>query len=154
MKLFGPNTSNRRPKRSRAILALFPSDTRQCSGCGRELAASAFTRCQKNKDGLHSHCRECRSATKKAAYESRPAEFAAKHRKQTYGLEPAAFAAMVERQQNCCAICGEEMGESYNRHVDHDHETGAVRELLCSNCNRALGCAHDKPQLLRAMADY
>jgi|SRR6185503_4818109 len=133
---------------------LLPDFLRRCSGCKQDLSPSAFTRCQKNKDGLHSYCRECRSAAKKADYASRAPEFAVKHRIKTYGLAPAAFAGMVERQQNCCAICHEEMGEGHNRHIDHDHATGRVRELLCSNCNRALGGARDNPDLLRAMAAY
>lgn len=144
----------RRPKRSRSILALFPASTRQCSGCSRDLAMAAFARCAKNKDGLHSHCRECRSATKKAHYVKNAAELAAKHRQRTYGLDKASFASLVERQQNCCAICSRDMGNKHNRHIDHDHATGRVRELLCSRCNRMLGHVDDNPQLLRTMAAY
>lgn len=38
--------------------------------------------------------------------------------------------------------------------VDHDHETGKVRKLLCHNCNRALGLLRDDPALLRKSAEY
>lgn len=48
-----------------------------------------------------------------------------------------------------CAICG-----SYtNLHIDHDHNTGRVRGLLCSSCNRGLGCFVDNIEyLLQAVA--
>lgn len=38
--------------------------------------------------------------------------------------------------------------------VDHDHETGKIRGLLCHACNRTLGFVKDRPDVLRALADY
>jgi len=57
---------------------------------------------------------------------------------------------MLEMQQGMCAICQVEPAA----HVDHDHDTGAVRELLCFNCNGGLGQFKDQPDVLRAAADY
>lgn len=61
------------------------------------------------------------------------------------------FDAMVMRQEGRCAICrtGEE-----KLHVDHDHETGKVRALLCSYCNRGLGQFRDRIPVILAAADY
>jgi hypothetical protein len=81
-------------------------------------------------------------------------EFTYKHLKRTYALDPAEFAAMVEAQSNRCAICKRDMGTGKQRHVDHCHETGDVRALLCSRCNIALGMADDDLERLWAMADY
>lgn len=56
-----------------------------------------------------------------------------------------------------CDICQSPLtnGKSqYGRALDHDHESGVVRGVLCGGCNRGLGCAKDSPELLRAMADY
>ena len=57
---------------------------------------------------------------------------------------------MLEAQGGMCAICG----TAPAAHVDHDHETGAVRQLLCFNCNGGLGQFNNDPAALRAAADY
>lgn len=44
-----------------------------------------------------------------------------------------------------CEICRVKFKNSKNRHIDHDHETGCVRGVLCSNCNRVLGLVKDSP---------
>jgi hypothetical protein len=41
-----------------------------------------------------------------------------------------------------------------NLHIDHDHETGEVRGLLCYSCNVALGASREDPARLRALADF
>ena len=54
-----------------------------------------------------------------------------------------------------CAICGttEWMGRHQRPHIDHDHETGEVRGVLCHNCNLAIGHLKDDPELVaRALA--
>lgn len=140
-------------KQSRSKLTLFPDTPRGCSSCKRLLHPSWFVRCQGNKDGLHSQCIECRAVARRADYANRREEFAAKHRIKTYGLDPATFARLVERQQNHCAICDEDF-DFCIRHIDHDHETGQVRGLLCPRCNTTIGRANDDPALLRAMAAY
>ncbi|UOY02503.1 endonuclease VII domain-containing protein [Blastococcus sp. PRF04-17] len=57
---------------------------------------------------------------------------------------------MLEAQGGLCAICRAAPAV----HVDHDHVTGAVRALLCFNCNGGLGQFKDDPAVLRAAADY
>jgi hypothetical protein len=44
--------------------------------------------------------------------------------------------ALKDSQGNLCAICG----KADNLHIDHDHNTGKIRGLLCAKCNIALGC--------------
>ena len=57
---------------------------------------------------------------------------------------------MLEQQDGLCAICGVAPAV----HVDHDHETGQVRALLCFNCNGGLGQFKDDPYLLQMAAFY
>lgn len=57
-----------------------------------------------------------------------------------YGITPDDYDRMLEQQGWVCAICGSPPPPSKRRlHIDHDHETGKVRGLLCTRCNTALG---------------
>lgn len=72
-----------------------------------------------------------------------------------FGLDAAAAAALYETQNNRCAICGcteAENGKYFA--VDHDHATGAVRGLLCSQCNSGLGYFRDSPVNLSTAISY
>ena len=59
---------------------------------------------------------------------------------------------MLERQGGRCLVCG--ATPSKPLHVDHDHETGAVRGLLCGFCNSVLGLALESPEILRRAQIY
>jgi hypothetical protein len=65
----------------------------------------------------------------------------------------ASYSEMLIAQGGVCAVCGKPP-DRYRLCVDHDHETGKVRALLCHSCNRALGYAGDDPRRLRALAEY
>jgi hypothetical protein len=80
----------------------------------------------------------------------RTREYMLKHR---YGITEADYQAMLIEQAGVCAICGEENRSSRRLHVDHDHETGRVRALLCEVCNTSLG-AVENPILLQRLLDY
>jgi hypothetical protein len=72
-----------------------------------------------------------------------------------YGLTLAQYEAMSEEQQHVCAICGgvntsETKPERLS--VDHNHETGRIRGLLCGNCNRGLGLfGEDQERMFKAI---
>lgn len=69
-----------------------------------------------------------------------------------YGIGQAEYNAMLADQGGVCAICGEENSDRILA-VDHHHGTGAVRGLLCGNCNQGLGRFRDSPDFLtRAIA--
>ena len=71
-------------------------------------------------------------------------------RKRYAGLSLRDVAAMSEKQNHRCAICNDETGLN----VDHDHDTGVIRGLLCSPCNRGLGFFRDSPDRLQAAIAY
>lgn len=79
--------------------------------------------------------------------------------KATYGITVHDYEVMLTAQGNKCAICGSR--SSNNRRsskgylcVDHDHNTGKVRGLLCHLCNAALGGFRDNPLLLSKAITY
>ena len=73
--------------------------------------------------------------------------------KKKFGLTPELYEAMVERQAGRCEVCGDPPGQR-RLCVDHDHETGVVRALLCGSCNRALGLLRDNPKRIHALYEY
>lgn len=80
-----------------------------------------------------------------------------KERERKFGLSLAEYAAVVAEQDNKCAICRRAETETRNGKVkalavDHDHETGKVRALLCVACNTGLGkFGDDRERLLSAI---
>lgn len=74
-----------------------------------------------------------------------------------YGLTSEQYGELLSAQQGTCAICGgtESKGRPGERlHVDHDHATGAVRGLLCSECNRGIGHFGERDDVLIKAAMY
>lgn len=69
-----------------------------------------------------------------------------------YGITLLELEAMCKQQKNCCAICKKQFDRTPN--VDHNHETGQIRGLLCYKCNPALGLLDDSCKVLRAAIKY
>jgi hypothetical protein len=79
--------------------------------------------------------------------------------KKMFGISFENYAALHALQKGKCAICNEEekssiRGKVLNLAVDHCHETGAIRGLLCGKCNTGLGSFRDDPKLLRRAIAY
>lgn len=72
-----------------------------------------------------------------------------------YGISIEEYNEMFLSQDGKCKICGLHQASMGRRlSIDHDHDTGAVRGLLCANCNGGLGNFKDKEEVLRIAADY
>jgi hypothetical protein len=72
-----------------------------------------------------------------------------------YGLTKSTYDAMFVAQNGVCKICNcPEIRPNWSLPVDHDHNTGKVRGLLCANCNAAIGLMKDSPDRLRSAAQY
>jgi hypothetical protein len=70
-----------------------------------------------------------------------------------FGISLAEYEAKLAAQGGVCAVCGQK-DEWFSLAVDHDHATGLVRGLLCSQCNRGLGLFKDRADLLDNAAAY
>lgn len=74
-----------------------------------------------------------------------------------YKITKEQYDTMLHSQKNQCAICKIDFDLSTKKttpHVDHCHETGRIRGLLCHGCNVMLGCAKDKSKILQAGIKY
>lgn len=77
-----------------------------------------------------------------------------KRLKQKYGITVEQYESMFREQGGACAICGGINLNGKRLFVDHNHETGAVRGLLCMNCNYLVGHGGDRKELLLRAAEY
>ena len=120
-----------------------------CNVCGQiKDQTTGFYKQASTKSGYHPRCKEC---MKKA---SRISEY-----KRRYGITPDQYDHMMKDQQGLCLICNQPetlplKGRVRRMAVDHDHKTGEVRGLLCSDCNTGLGKFKDNPELLLSAIRY
>jgi len=75
--------------------------------------------------------------------------------KNRYGISSEQKQELFESQGSRCAGCGSDNPQS-NRgwNLDHDHETGEVRGVLCKPCNLILGLADDSTEQLEGLIEY
>jgi len=94
-------------------------------------------------------CRTCRNERRFSP------EGIAEHRdrelQRLYGISSAEVDALLTSQGGVCAICARSPEPP---HVDHDHQTGAIRGILCNSCNLAIGMLQDSPDIVQAALTY
>lgn len=116
---------------------------RSCAFCGGPI-----------DDGRKSTARFCSTSCKVRS--TQPARARRYQLRVKYGIGDADFDALLVAQNGGCAICRTEKprGRGQRFHVDHDHATGEVRGILCSECNTGLGKFRDDPELVRRALEY
>ena len=138
-----------RPRRRFPRDTVVPEGSKWCPDCGVVQEISAFGRNAGSKSGLNTYCKPCHNARGRTSKEAVGGE-RTYHLRRRYGITGVQADAMLADQGGLCALCR----RAPAAHVDHDHATGAVRHLLCFNCNGGLGQFKDDPALLRAAARY
>jgi hypothetical protein len=134
-----------------------------CTKCKIEKPKINFWPDNRRQSGLMARCKSCKASDARIYRQSRPnlekeryqrdkIGIRERHLKRKYGVTLAVYDAMFRDQNGCCAICGKSQSKALD--VDHCHETGEVRGLLCTNCNRMLGHAHDDTSRLIKAANY
>ena len=133
-----------------------PEGHKCCSKCRRVLDLENFHNDKSTRDGKQRKCKDCGKAWYIANRAVKVAYFRDYHLQKKYGLTHEDKLAMLAQQGGGCRICGrtEPSGRHGEFHVDHCHETGLVRGILCSRCNQALGLLAESPELLRKAAEY
>lgn len=125
--------------------------SKTCSMCEEDLPLDAFHKAPHSKLGVHTYCKPCRSEYRKKNYD--PLAVKRHGLKAKYGITLEQYDEMFEAQGGTCLICGNEGGER-DLAVDHSHETGEVRGLLCLNCNAGIGNLRDDIELLKKAIKY
>jgi hypothetical protein len=146
-----------------------------CSSCKLQKAIECFSPSPAYKDGFRGQCKKCRTAyqreyekteagrismlrhKKTDGYKRRQAAiFQSKRRYARYGLSKTEFQDLLARQGGRCAICGttEPGGKHGTFNIDHCHETGRVRGILCQRCNIALASLGDSLDGVMRFARY
>ena len=153
-----------------------------CTRCHLLKPAKAFFRNRSKADGLSTQCGKCdlegkklrrlrepelvrklereRRGKKKDQYRRRDKEryCSTKRRncalQKKYGIGIEQFQDLLVSQSRGCGICLSREPDGKGWHVDHCHETGKVRGILCGYCNRMLGFAKDRPEVLLAAISY
>lgn len=130
-----------------------------------------FYACKKSKDGYFSWCKECKRSYKKTPEYLAKSRVTKKKRRdlkhqeyritervrelKKFGLTPKSYNDILLSQNESCAICKVHQSKLMRRLcIDHDHNTGKVRQLLCSVCNVGLGHFNDSIELLEVALKY
>jgi len=123
---------------------------KRCPDCGESKPLDQFPKNRNSRDGRHPYCKPCHNARGRESKQRLYGGSRHYHLKRRYGIGADDFDRLVAEQGGVCAICGRPDPE----HVDHSHDTGAVRGILCFNCNGGLGQFRDAVDALRAAVAY
>jgi hypothetical protein len=146
---------------------------KQCTKCKEFKLALEFSKDKYKKDGLRSNCKSCYSVYDKQNYwknpekarkrtneyraflrQTDPVKLKLSNRntklKKAYGITQEQFLEMSLKQKHKCACCNKEK----KLVVDHCHTTGKIRELLCHNCNTALGLLNEDNTIIQSLSNY
>lgn len=142
-----------------------------CPTCQKHKPRNSFHKNRSRYDGLNAQCKECRNTIARSRMDYRPmkrqhsrrywkknsVQLTLKRRCRVFGLTTEQLSNLLTAQNNTCAICSREpdpLKRSSLLAIDHDHETGNVRGLLCISCNAALGMLGDNIEGLERALSY
>lgn len=131
-----------------------------CLTCKSEKPVTDFHLNRASRDGYHTRCKACacqqkRDIASKDRQHARTLDRGGKL-KSRYGITVDDYNRMLTCQNGRCGICGtNDPGNlKTNFQIDHNHNTGVVRGLLCCKCNRGIGFFNDDASLLVVAAQY
>ncbi len=130
---------------------------KRCSSCNNSLPIESFRKTSKRY--TQPYCKECEKRIRREQYRNNLDSNREKGRdkalKRAYGITREEFSIILETQNTSCASCGiKEPGGRGNWHVDHNHNTGKIRGLLCHRCNTGLGLFLESETILKEAIKY
>jgi len=133
-------------------------DVKTCTVCGIEKPLTEYAQRGGKEFGLKSACKDCGRARARKYWEKKPLSKEAQREKnlqKSFGIGIKDYNKLLEIQNGCCAICGtDSCASGRNFAVDHNHQTGKIRGLLCKFCNTALGQFKDDTTVLQKAIQY
>lgn len=132
-----------------------PEGQSYCSKCDSYKPNNDFTANKHTEAGRYMHCKTCVNKN----YRKHQADRVLQDKTKNYGISAKEYVELLEKQGHVCAICGEpetriHRGTLASFSVDHDHETGKIRGLLCGTCNHGLGYFRDDVELMKSAIEY
>lgn len=133
--------------------------TKVCTICQKRLPIEKFGKRVPNKDGYDSWCikcdREYRKKYQTRYYKENRRSELSRALVRYYGITMDDKERMLIEQDYKCSICGKEL-ELFGRdtHVDHSHDTGEIRSILCNSCNSMIGHAKEDRNILLKAVEY
>lgn len=127
-----------------------------CPKCQIAQQVENFHRHSGRSDGLQAYCKACTRGLSdwknKSPLSRKKSRLATRNRK--YGITTEWYEETLAKQQGACAICSLACTTGKSLAVDHNHETGKARGLLCMSCNTAIGKLGDDPNLVLKAYEY
>lgn len=111
----------------------------RCGRCKELLPVSDFNACKTTLTGLQDFCRACIQDYRFV---------------KAYGVTAAYKQQLIDEQGGVCRIRGCGQRVDLKSPLDHCHESGQVRAVLCTPCNRSLGALRENPRRIRGLAEY
>ncbi len=127
---------------------------KKCYKCTKKKSLTEFDTDRSRSDGKSNKCKECRRKAERLR-NSKPHSRIRHRTVSKYGITTQEYDRMLEVQGHRCVLCKRHESEFPKKlAVDHDHKTGRVRGLLCTNCNVYLGHIKDNPNVGRNIIYY
>lgn len=135
---------------------VFPS-SRVCFGCKTELPLTNEYFYRSNTRYYQRECKKCNKIRRSKWWKSKKGKRSSRNTKlkSKYGISIKEFELLLEAWNYSCGICGkQQVIDSVELCVDHDHKTGLIRGILCQSCNLALGNFKDSIKNVVNGVDY
>jgi hypothetical protein len=124
-----------------------------CPQCG-ETEPTQFYRHKDTGRRSSAYCAKCHKQKCRDRYNAKSMLQRRAEKAISYGLTPQQYINMYEKQEGKCAICKQEPSTKRGLHIDHCHETGKVRGLLCHHCNVGIGNFQHNVDLIKSAINY
>lgn len=135
-----------------------------CNRCNKEKNISCFSKLSPSsktykrfKNGIKPWCKDCYKSYSRSYMKIKRSQSGnlQDHYLKKYGLTRDQVSIMMEDRNHVCDICGNKSDHRYGKlNVDHCHNTGKVRGLLCFSCNVMIGQSKDNIDVLHKAIKY